>query len=61
MTRETRQEVTETREAEPASIAGIWKCPECGCQVQVLVVPDRPPRRSFVCLCGAEMAPGEEH
>ncbi len=55
-----RAEAGEVPEAEPASLAGIWKCPRCGTQIQVIVVPqERLPLDSFVCVCGTTMAPGE--
>jgi hypothetical protein len=47
--------------AEQASLAGIWKCPNCGAQVQVIVSSDRTPVQPFTCVCATPMVAGEEH
>lgn len=42
----------------PASISGVWKCPDCGGQIQI-IVPQTALNQPFICMCGAPMVPGE--
>jgi hypothetical protein len=42
-------------------VAGIWACDNCGRRIQVIMESDTPKKQSFVCVCGSEMRPGEEH
>jgi hypothetical protein len=54
-------EASESKETGgPASISGIWKCPDCGGQVQIIVAPNTSLNQPFICMCGAPMVPGEE-
>ena len=48
-------------EGEAASLAGIWKCPTCGAQIQIIVAPRTVPRQPFICVDGTPMVAGEEH
>jgi hypothetical protein len=42
-------------------VAGIWACDNCGRRIQVITDSEKPKVQSFICVCGAEMRPGEEH
>ena len=56
--------MSENREVEETQIrpvAGIWACPNCGRKIQVLTESETPKVQAFVCVCGAQMEPGEEH
>ena len=56
-----KSEAKEAKELNgPASIAGIWKCPDCGGQIQIIVAPETALNQPFICMCGAPMVPGEE-
>jgi hypothetical protein len=57
----TRDEVAEAKEtAGAASISGLWKCPDCGGQIQIIVAPETALNQPFICMCGSPMAAGEE-
>jgi hypothetical protein len=49
------------RETQIDPVAGVWACDNCGRRIQVITDSDTAKRQSFVCVCGAEMRPGEEH
>ena len=54
-------EAKDTEGAQPASLATIWKCPDCGSQIQIMVAPPKGrAQRPFTCVCGVEMVPGKE-
>ena len=54
-------EAKDTEGAQPASLATIWKCPDCGSRIQIMVASPRGrAQRPFTCVCGVEMVPGEE-
>jgi hypothetical protein len=56
-----KEEAAESRRtAGQAAISGIWKCPDCGGQVQIIVAPETALNQPFICMCGAPMVPGEE-
>ena len=42
-------------------VAGIWACDKCGRRIQVIMESTVAKKQAFVCVCGAEMRPGEEH
>jgi hypothetical protein len=55
-------EIRETGiEGEAPSLASVWKCPNCGTQVQIVVAPSVEPTQPFTCVCGTPMVAGEEH
>jgi hypothetical protein len=49
------------RETQISPTAGVWACDNCGRRIQVITGSDVEKRQSFICLCGSEMRPGEEH
>jgi hypothetical protein len=49
------------RETQVDPVAGIWACDNCGRRIQVITASDTPKVQSFICVCGKEMRPGEEH
>jgi hypothetical protein len=49
------------RETQIDPIAGIWACDNCGRRIQVITDSEQEKVQSFICVCGAEMRPGEEH
>jgi hypothetical protein len=49
------------RETQVDPVAGIWACDNCGRRIQVITASDTPKVQSFICVCGTEMRPGEEH
>jgi hypothetical protein len=51
----------EVREAQAKPVAGIWACDNCGRRIQVIMERTVPKKQAFVCVCGVEMRPGEEH
>ena len=42
-------------------VAGVWACHNCGRRIQVIADGDTPKVGPFVCVCGSDMLPGEEH
>jgi hypothetical protein len=57
-----RKELAETEvQGDVASLASLWKCPQFGAQIQVIVAPDGPIEQPFTCVDGTSMIPGEEH
>jgi hypothetical protein len=57
-----RKELAETEvQGEAASLASLWKCPQCGAQIQIIVGPQGPIKQPFTCVDGTAMVPGEEH
>ena len=51
----------EVRDTQARPVAGIWACNNCGRRIQVIMESDVPKKQAFVCVCGAEMEPGDEH
>jgi len=51
----------EVGEKQAMPVAGIWSCPNCGRDIQVITESDVPKKQAFVCVCGTAMEPGEEH
>ena len=49
------------RDKQLDPVAGIWACPNCGRRIQVIMDSPTPKTGPFVCVCGTDMAPGEEH
>ena len=56
---ESMDEQVERTQASP--VAGIWACDNCGRRIQVIMESIVPKKQSFVCVCGTDMRPGEEH
>jgi hypothetical protein len=56
-----KAEVKDTYDAEGASLAGIWKCPNCRAQIQIVIEPGQQPSQPFTCVCGTAMVAGDEH
>jgi hypothetical protein len=55
-------EIEEAEEAGKApSLASVWKCPECGCQIQIVIAPTGPVRQPFTCVDGTPMVAGQSH
>ena len=42
------------------NLAGIWKCPHCDAQIQIIIEPAHEAVQPFTCICGAIMVAGEE-
>jgi len=51
----------QVRETQVKPVAGIWACDNCGRRIQVIMESTMPKKQPFVCVCGSEMRPGEEH
>lgn len=51
----------EVRETQARPVAGIWACDNCGRRIQVITESTVAKKQSFVCVCGVEMRPGDEH
>ena len=51
----------EVRQTQARPVAGIWACDNCGRRIQVLMESSVPKKQAFVCVCGVEMTPGDEH
>jgi hypothetical protein len=51
----------EVRRDQPRPVAGVWACDNCGRRIQVVMESTVPKKQAFVCVCGAEMRPGDEH
>jgi hypothetical protein len=49
------------RETQIDPVAGVWACDNCGRRIQVITASDVAKVQSFICVCGTEMRPGEEH
>jgi hypothetical protein len=49
------------KETQIDPVAGVWACDNCGRRIQVITESETPKKQSFICVCGAEMRPGEEH
>ena len=49
------------RETQIDPVAGVWACDNCGRRIQVVTDSEVEKVQSFICVCGAEMRPGEEH
>lgn len=49
------------RETQIEPVAGVWACDNCGRRIQLITDSETPKVQSFICVCGAEMRPGEEH
>ena len=49
------------RETQIDPVAGVWACDNCGRRIQVITASETPKVQSFICVCGTEMRPGEEH
>lgn len=43
------------------SLVSIWMCPECGCQIQVVIAPAGTIRQPFNCVDGTPMVAGKSH
>ena len=51
----------QVRKTQVKPVAGIWACDNCGRRIQVIMESTVPKERPFVCVCGTDMRPGEEH
>jgi hypothetical protein len=49
------------RKTQIDPVAGVWACDNCGRRIQVITESDVRKVQSFICVCAAEMRPGEEH
>lgn len=49
------------KETQIDPIAGVWACDNCGRRIQVITDSEVAKVQSFICVCGTEMRPGEEH
>jgi len=56
---DSMREQIEQTQVQP--VAGIWACDNCGRRIQVIMESTVPKKQSFVCVCGTDMRPGEEH
>jgi hypothetical protein len=55
-------EIEEVEEASGGpSLVSIWKCPQCGCQIQVVIAPAGTIRQPFNCVDGTPMVAGKSH
>ena len=59
--RRSESESEFVRETQIDPIAGVWACDNCGRRIQVITDSEVPKVQSFICVCGAELRPGEEH
>ena len=51
----------EVEETQVRPTAGIWACSNCGRRIQLITDSSQPEVQPFVCVCGTQMDPGEEH
>ena len=51
----------EVSDGQAMPVAGIWSCPNCGRDIQVITESAVPKKQAFICVCGVAMEPGEEH
>jgi hypothetical protein len=56
-----RSESAYVRDTQIEPVAGVWACDNCGRRIQVVTGGDKPKVQSFICVCGTEMRPGDEH
>ena len=49
------------RAGEAPSLASVWKCPERGCQIQVVIAPVGSLYQPFNCMDGTPMVAGKSH
>ena len=59
--RRSESESEYVRETQIDPVAGIWACDNCGRRIQVITDSEVAKVQSFICVCGTEMRPGEEH
>jgi hypothetical protein len=49
------------RDTQIDPVAGIWACDNCGRRIQLIQDSNVRKVQAFICVCGKEMRPGEEH
>lgn len=55
-------EIEEVEKAGGApSLVSIWMCPECGCQIQIVIAPAGTIRQPFNCVDGTPMVARKSH
>jgi hypothetical protein len=59
--RPTGLDPQEVEETQVKPVAGVWVCPHCGRRIQVITESEHEKVQPFICVCGTEMVPGEEH